>query len=303
MAIPRGMVNGEELPEFCAFSGCQRHAQYSHRGYCGAHYQRLRRAGELPRLKAPRGRHTPKFCSVCGAEILNGKGGWGMCTHHYLKTKRFGDPLAKGRVQMPEDEIKQKMINSYVGGDTCQTIANVFGFKKPTVRLWLRKWGVATRPSGFRPGGISPNRKDRKVDDFGYVMVRVTHHPNSRNGFILEHRLIMEKVLGRYLNSDEVVHHINNDPSDNRPENLLVMTVGEHSKMHRNRLGSVPSAGRSKSVELECLSCGNSFVKTVTCLCRKCRGNAAGWLTLASDTEAGIRGHGSQDRPFPSLDH
>lgn len=43
----------------------------------------------------------------------------------------------------------------------------------------------------------------------------------------------MEDYIGRKLNKDEVVHHINEDKLDNRIENLQLMTRGEHSKLHR----------------------------------------------------------------------
>lgn len=48
-----------------------------------------------------------------------------------------------------------------------------------------------------------------------------------------ERRLAVERHRGRPLGRDEVVHHINGDPSDNRFENLQVMTADEHKRLHR----------------------------------------------------------------------
>src|SRR3990167_11090654 len=57
-------------------------------------------------------------------------------------------------------------------------------------------------------------RMDKKSS---YIRIKTPHHPNAdKDGYVGEHRLVMEKKLKRFLKHGEVVHHINCDPSDNR---------------------------------------------------------------------------------------
>lgn len=73
----------------------------------------------------------------------------------------------------------------------------------------------------------------------------------SVNGeMIREHRLVMEKKLGRKLESWEHVHHINHNKLDNRLENLEVLSASEHSKIHH------PEAPKPIKV---CEYCGCKF--------------------------------------------
>lgn len=72
----------------------------------------------------------------------------------------------------------------------------------------------------------------------GYIMVFKPDHPNCNlSGYVREHRLIMEKKIGRYLTKDEIVHHINGEKKDNNIDNLEITNRGFHNKIHLRHLG------------------------------------------------------------------
>lgn len=74
----------------------------------------------------------------------------------------------------------------------------------------------------------------RKRTPKGYVTLCIKTHPYSdkTNGYIFEHRIVMEMHLGRYLEPGEVVHHKNEIKYDNRLSNLELMEHAEHTIMH-----------------------------------------------------------------------
>lgn len=87
-----------------------------------------------------------------------------------------------------------------------------------------------------KKGSLSPTWKgERKIDKRdGYVLIWSPDHPFARKnskgggGYVLEHRLVMENIIGRYLYPDEDVNHINGIKDDNRPENLRLVRHNAH---------------------------------------------------------------------------
>lgn len=70
----------------------------------------------------------------------------------------------------------------------------------------------------------------------GYWRVRVTERDPmwgmANNGYVLEHRLLMARYIGRPLAADEVVHHADRDPSNNDLSNLALLTNADHVRLH-----------------------------------------------------------------------
>jgi len=77
-------------------------------------------------------------------------------------------------------------------------------------------------------GGTYSSKRD------GYIYIYIPEHPNAKRngqgggGYVLEHRLVMEKEIGRYLLKGEDVHHRNGNKKDNRIENLMLVTHNKH---------------------------------------------------------------------------
>lgn len=73
----------------------------------------------------------------------------------------------------------------------------------------------------------------KKARTDGYIALYYPSYPRSdKRGYIMEHVYLMEQFIGRPLKDDEVVHHKNRIKSDNRIENLQLMTFKEHARLH-----------------------------------------------------------------------
>jgi len=104
---------------------------------------------------------------------------------------------------------------------------------------------------------LSWKKRDRHINESGYVLVKVPEHPRARKGWVYEHILVVEAEFG-LLNKWETVHHINEIKCDNTIDNLFVcdrswhdrahgMTSVTYRKIHNNQKGK------------RCEGCGNLF--------------------------------------------
>jgi len=94
----------------------------------------------------------------------------------------------------------------------------------------------------------------KRIKKGDYFYAKLPEHPRANNnGYVLEHHVVAENKIGRLLKNGECVHHINGNGKDNRPENLKVMSIAQHSREHN----TVYPGGHK--VVLVCDYCGDSF--------------------------------------------
>lgn len=86
-------------------------------------------------------------------------------------------------------------------------------------------------------GRKSSNWKGGKLKHCGYILILKKNHPFcDSKGYVREHRLVIEKIIGRYLKPEEVVHHANRIRDDNCKENLICFrNILAHKKFHWNK--------------------------------------------------------------------
>jgi len=88
-----------------------------------------------------------------------------------------------------------------------------------------------------------------------YYYAVVPEHPNrTKNNYVLLHRVLMENHLGRLLDSDEIVHHIDENKKNNEISNLQVMKALEHVLHHVKQKGET-------LLEMKCPCCKTVFSK------------------------------------------
>jgi len=167
-----------------------------------------RNARHLVEEHAHKGLRIPEICQLTGLCAAT------VATH----LKSLGVPAPRSRLAKHLPEIAKM----YASGQTIQQIADHFGEPQKTVNKAMKAAGIPRRRVGPKSGSEHPQWKGgRFQDDDGYILVYAPNHPFCRkSGYILEHRLVMEGMVRRFLLDEEVVHHKNDVRNDNRPDNL-----------------------------------------------------------------------------------
>ena len=116
----------------------------------------------------------------------------------------------------------------------------------------------------------------------GYRELWCPEHPRNRDGYVYEHTLVMESVIGRYLNKGEVVHHLDENRSNNEIGNLVLLSSkGDHARIHKllnlNRVFVLKESENGSFIcvkqrleHVPCKKCGKICSSINTGLCRSC---------------------------------
>ena len=109
-------------------------------------------------------------------------------------------------------------------------VSEITGIPRKKVSKFCKRYGIVSQRTGPRSGEGHPNWKGGRMLIGGYWYIYSPNHPHvTKQRRVAEHRLVMERELGRYLDPSEVVHHKDGDSQNNAPENLILF---QHNADH-----------------------------------------------------------------------
>jgi hypothetical protein len=161
-----------------------------------------------------------KICASCGkvffpqqADVNRGRG---LVCSKECRYKRQSSLMAR---RVASDEVKKKISSSLAGIPKSES----------------HKQKLSEAHKGKQLETSNPNWKGGSYISRGRKFIRISDHPNKqRNGYIMHSRYVVEQFIGRYLNKNEEIHHINFNKLDDSLYNLyLFESKANHARFHQ----------------------------------------------------------------------
>lgn len=130
--------------------------------------------------------------------------------------------------------VSEGLKTKFPQGRFGKIAGNWHGGKTRHISTQIRRKDDQPREKYIRKGEEAAHWKGGKFQiPQGYIYIyQPDHLYTTKRRYVMEHRLVMEKHLGRYLKPNELVHHKNGIKDDNRLENLELLTKGTHVSKH-----------------------------------------------------------------------
>lgn len=165
--------------------------------------------------------------------------------------RRNGVEIRSSRKEMTDEEI-DRAAELYRSRKSHKQVAAALGRSEATITRHLRaRYPEICRPKGGK-GELAPGWTGGRHISHGYINVfapaddPIAQAMKDKRGYVLEHRLVMARKLGRQLLPSETVHHKDGDQLNNDPDNLQ-LRQGKHGK----------------HIVLRCRCCGSNDIEAI----------------------------------------
>jgi hypothetical protein len=156
-------------------------------------------------------------------------------------------------------DLKMKVVNEYLTtNQTTKELGRKYGFSHRRIRQWFieinkldefkkkahqnmvsfnkqpKDPASMLKMSGFNNLGWKGKKLEVRNGYIRSISILAPSHPDAnKDGYVPEHRLVMEEKIGRRLKKEEIPHHVDLNPSNNHPDNLILLdNSSEHAQLH-----------------------------------------------------------------------
>lgn len=230
----------------CKVDGCRHSVLAS--GFCSKHYQSLRfnridQDGNPTDPSVWKSYYNPDReklgkagpCKVQGCSNQRVDSETRFCAKHQLQYNR-------GIIDLEGNQLRDlQRVAKYQDGDVCKVPGCG---RKPRSNWFCNRHAIQyeagiidsegnqqrTLSKGGRVSGSSSREGYRTLSGYSVVRAPLNHPFAWKDGYIFEHRLVAESVIGRYIEPHEIVHHKDGNRANNDPGNLEVLPRKRHHK-------------------------------------------------------------------------